>query len=98
VTTDPVRRAYAGAASGWAEAARFAGLDAITITETRVEVDLGGPEKIVRYRLGMPQYAAWLSALDASARRRMVAEAIVEVDTPDGVFRPVVLELVARAS
>ena len=78
-------------------AARLAGLDAIAITATPVEIDLGDPDMIVRYRLGMPQYAGWLAALDASARRRMVAEAIVEIDSPDGVFRAVVLELVAHA-
>ena len=68
----------------------------MTITEATVDVGLDEPEAIVRYRFGMPQYAAWFGQLDNLARQRFLADAVAELTAQHEPFHPVVLELVAR--
>ncbi len=77
-------------------AAREARLVDVSVTEAAVDVGVDDPESIVRYRLGMPQYAAWLGELDGGDRDCMVADAISAIEDLGEPFRPLVIELVAR--
>jgi 2-polyprenyl-3-methyl-5-hydroxy-6-metoxy-1,4-benzoquinol methylase len=76
--------------------ARDAGLADVDVTDRAVDVGVDDPASIVRYRLGMPQYAAWLGNLDSRARSRVVADAVAEIEVLGEPFRPRVIELVAR--
>ena len=85
-----------GTSESIVEAASQAHFSAMTITETTVDVGVDDPAAILRYRLGMPQYAAWFGRLDRLARQRFLADAVAELTAQHEPFRPVVLELVAR--
>ena len=79
-------------------AAREARLDDVALTEAAVDVGVDDPESIVRYRLGMPQYAGWFGELDGGDRDRVVADAISAVEDLAEPFRPLVIEIVARVT
>ena len=79
-------------------ATRDAGFADVAVFEAAVDVGVDDPASLVRYRLGMAQYAAWLDKLDDGARERMVAEAIAAIEDLGETFQPVVIELVARVS
>ena len=79
-------------------AASEAGLVDVIVTEAAIDVGVDDAESIVRYRLGMPQYAAWLGELDDRERDWMVADAITAIEDLGEPFRPLVIELVARVT
>jgi SAM-dependent methyltransferase len=79
-------------------ATQDAGFADVAVFEAAVDVGVDDPASLVRYRLGMAQYAAWLDELDDGARERMVAEAIAAIAEHGEPFRPRVIELVARVN
>ena len=78
-------------------AASAAGLADAEVLERAIDVGVDDAESVVRYRLGMPQYTAWLAGLDAAARRSVVADATSAIEALGEPFHPLVIELVARS-
>jgi 2-polyprenyl-3-methyl-5-hydroxy-6-metoxy-1,4-benzoquinol methylase len=92
------RQAAFGTIAHARAAARQARIDDVAVTEAAVDVGVDDPELIVRYRLGMPQYAAWLGELDGRGCARLVADAISAIEDVGEPFRPQVIEVVARVT
>jgi hypothetical protein len=67
------------------------------VLESAIDVGVDDAESVARYRLGMPQYTAWLAGLDAAERRRVVADATSAIEALGEPFHPLVIELVARS-
>lgn len=91
------RAATVGTAMQLADAARQAGLIEVGVSNTEIDVGLEDPELFARYRLGMPQLAGFVEALESS-RQRALLQAVTAAVSADVCFRPAVLELVARVS
>lgn len=92
------RAALVGTAGQLADAARRAGLVDVHVSNTEVDVGLEDPALVARYRLGMPQLAAFVRALPPGRRDELVEAATTAVAVIGERFRPAVLELVARVS
>jgi SAM-dependent methyltransferase len=73
-----------------------AGFTRWSVTEEPVDVGLADPRDVVRYRLAMPQLAAFVAALPDAVRQALVAEATEAVGATGERFTPVVVEAVAR--
>jgi ubiquinone/menaquinone biosynthesis C-methylase UbiE len=79
------------------QAARRAGFGDVIVTEEQLDLRIDDAGTIVRYRLGMPQFAGFLSRLGEPRRGQFVRDATSAV-AAEGPFRPEVIELVARVS
>lgn len=75
-------------------AARTAGLSDVDVAETSLALEIDDPDVIVRYRLGLPQYADFVSRLGAVGLAEFVEAATLGVAL-EGSFRPAVIEMVA---
>jgi SAM-dependent methyltransferase len=87
-----------GTAASMTSAALSAGLAAVTVEETAVDVGVERPEQLVDYRFGQAHFSSWLDGLgpEAAARvRRRAVEAITPVMRP---YRPVVVFLSATVA
>ena len=91
------RAATVGTAMQLVDAAQQAGLVEVRVSNTEIDVGLEEPELFARYRLGMPQLAGFVQALEPSQRRALL-QSVTSAVTADVRFRPAVLELVARVS
>ncbi|HEX5088239.1 MAG TPA: class I SAM-dependent methyltransferase [Nocardioides sp.] len=74
-----------------------AGFAAWTVTETAIDVGLGDPADVVRYRLGMPHLHRFAVGLTDDVRRELFAEAVEAVRRTGERFAPLVVEAVATA-
>ena len=92
------RAAQLSSAEHMAEIAHQAGLGDVAATETEIDIGLDDPHSIARYRLGMPQLAAFVSALTEARRRAFQADVIAAIAASGEPLRPAVVELVARAA
>jgi hypothetical protein len=84
-----------GTAASMASAAGAAGLTALSVEETAMDVGVVRPEQLVDYRFGQAHFSSWFEALgpEESARvRRRAVEAVAPVMVP---YRPVVVFLAA---
>lgn len=54
---------------------RAAGFDTVRVTHSPVDVGMGTPAEIARWRLGMAHLAPWVSSLPESRRRTAIAAA-----------------------
>lgn len=89
------RQSAIGTTARLRAAAQRARLDDVVITQQELDIRVDDPDTIVRYRLGMPQYASFLDHLDEERLGELVREATTAVSA-EGAFRPEVIELVAR--
>ncbi|MGH9041019.1 MAG: class I SAM-dependent methyltransferase, partial [Acidimicrobiia bacterium] len=68
----------------------------VVVEERPVDVGITEPDRLVRYRFGQAQFAAWLDGIGperADEIRRRAADAIAPIMEP---FRPIVVFLAAR--
>ena len=80
-------------------AARAAGLRRVAVEQVAANVGSLGPREQVSWRLGMASYSAWLTGLDAEARRAVEAAAETEVAAlmgPDA--QPLVFDVLILSS
>ena len=86
-----------GTAAAMESTARQAGLVDVVVDERPVDVGITEADRLVQYRFGQAQFAAWLDGIGpdrAAEIRRRAAEAIRPIMEP---YRPIVVFLTARA-
>ena len=91
-TTEP----QVGSVGALRELAADAGLLDVQIDQERVDVDMTEPIDLVRWRLGMPHLAAFLSSRGEEEREAIAAAALATIGPRPEPYRPDVLFLSAR--
>ena len=90
-----------GHPAGMADAASAAGLVDVEVVKEVVDTGVAAPEDLVAYRLALPQFADFLSALAPDERTELITDAVdaVERHRPSREsLAPVVLLLSARVA
>lgn len=85
-----------GTAERFASVARLAGLRDPCVVCRRVDVGVRTAQELVRWRLGIPSFAAFYRSLDGAARRRFIHEAVRAVGDQPEPLQLAVLVLAAR--
>jgi len=91
------RAAQIGTCDAFAAASRRAGLVHVEVDEMPIDVGLDDPSALAAYRLGMPQFNELLHQLAPDRRQQLHDDAVEQIRRTGGAFRPVVIELIARA-
>jgi SAM-dependent methyltransferase len=74
-----------------------AGFAGVTVVEQHVDLGLGDPEDVVRYRLSMPHLHGFVATLSAQEATALEAEAADAVRATGETFAPLVVEAVGVA-
>jgi len=85
-----------GTVSRLIDVAASCGLRSIDVAEDTVDVGLDDAELVCRYRLGMPQFAAFLAGLDPTARARLHRDVVDRLGADMPPCRPSVITLCCR--
>jgi ubiquinone/menaquinone biosynthesis C-methylase UbiE len=85
-----------GGSNEMARAARAAGLDAVEVDETPVDVGVTVAEQLVDYRFGQAQFAEWLDGLGPARVATLKAEIADGIRSVMEPYRPIVVFLAAR--
>jgi hypothetical protein len=78
--------------------AEAAGLQSVSVADVTVDPGLDSPQAVVEYRLGMAQFAPFVSSLAPAERESFVRDATAEVARRGQAIRPRMLILSSRAS
>ena len=84
-----------GGAAAVEQVLAAAGFARWRVTEAPIDVGLGDPADVVRYRLATPQLSRFVATLPDAVRAELVADATEAVRATGEPFAPVVVEAVA---